>query len=165
MLTAKLDGHRKGYRRILSGWLFLVIIYIALSGSTEAIALVAAAICATASLAVTLPLLRTEREPRRLELSPRLDARIARLVWRDCIAIARASILALREVATRHEPNTGVFRERHLASHARTDIVALVLSLAPNSYVVDIRREDERVVFHHLVAPEDDDPTREAWPP
>jgi multisubunit Na+/H+ antiporter MnhE subunit len=165
MLTAKLYQHRRWYRKILGGWLFLVIVYVALSGSIEKIALVAAAICASASLAVTLPLLRTERESGPLEFSPRLDARIARLVWRDCIAIARSSLLAMRDVATRREPNAGVFRERHLASHARADIIALVLSLAPNSYVVDIRQEDERVVFHHLVAPEDDDPTREAWPP
>jgi multisubunit Na+/H+ antiporter MnhE subunit len=165
MLTAKLDRKRKWYSKILSGWLCLVIIYVALSGSIEAMALVAAAICAGVSLAVTLPLRRAEREPGRLALSPRINARIARLVWRDCIAIARASLLALREVATRREPNAGVFRERYLASPARADIVALVLSLAPNSYVVDNRREDERVVFHHLIAPEDDDPTREAWPP
>jgi multisubunit Na+/H+ antiporter MnhE subunit len=165
MRTAKLDGDRKGYRKILAGWLFLAVLYVALSGTIEALGLIAAVVCASASLAITLPLLRTRRETGRLELSPRLNVRIARLVWRDCIAIARASILALLEVATRREPDSGVFRERHLESHARADIVALVLSLAPNSYVVDTRREDERVVFHHLIAPQDDDPTREAWPP
>ncbi len=162
---AKLGEHARRHRSLLIGWALLAVLYIALSGSIEAAALVAAVVCASAGIAIAFPLLATAPEPRRMGHSLRLDARIAGILGRDCIAVARASFLALRAGLTRRELGSGVFRERHLAGNARADIVALVLSLAPNSYVVDTRGQDERIVFHHLIAPDDDDPSQEAWPP
>jgi multisubunit Na+/H+ antiporter MnhE subunit len=164
MDMAKLSNYRKQRSKILAGWAFLAMLYVILSSSIEAVALVTAAVCASASIAVAAPLLRGE-PGLGTGLSLRHNARIAGMLWRDCIAIARASYVALRAGLTRRDPGTGVFRERRLAGHARADIAALALSLAPNSYVVDIREQDERVVFHHLIAPEEDDPSREVWPP
>jgi len=161
---AKLGEYIKQCLWILPSWAFLAIFYVILSGSIEVTALVAAAACASTSIAIAFPLSRNEPELR-TGLSLRFSAHIASMLWKDCIVVARASFLALRADFMHRDLGTGAFRERHLAGHARADMAALALSLAPNSYVVDYRKQDERMVFHHLIPQQEDDPSREAWPP
>jgi hypothetical protein len=161
MLMAKLELRF----RIFAAWALLSLLYVVLASSIAPTELIAAAACAGMSIAIARPLYQKLPDTRQAGLSLRIDARLARMVWRDTLVIARDSLRALWRASGDGTGRGGVFRERRIAAGARPDIVALALSLAPNSYVVDIREQEERIVFHHLIELRDDDPSREAWPP
>jgi multisubunit Na+/H+ antiporter MnhE subunit len=147
-------------------------LYLGLAGGLASAEIGAAALSSALTLALCLWLHRSAE--RQFRLHPHwilLAGRIARHVLRDCLIVTRALIAAL----ARRRHITGVFRELRWESHedpreaaSLRALVTIGLSLAPNSYVVDVRADEQRLIIHHLVppAPDQEKPaTREIWLP
>lgn len=147
-------------------------LYLGLAGALAWAEIAAAALSSALTLALSLWLHRPAE--RQFRLHPDwivLSSRIARHVLRDCLLVTRALIVAL----ARRRHITGVFRELRWETHedpreaaSLRAFVTIGISLAPNSYVVDVRAEEQRLIIHHLVPPEpnaEKPGTREIWLP
>jgi multisubunit Na+/H+ antiporter MnhE subunit len=148
-------------------------LYLGLAGALAWAEIVAAALSSAIAVALSLWLHRAAE--RRFRLHPDwivLSIRIARHVLGDCLIVTRALIAAL----ARRRHITGVFRELRWETHedpreaaSLRAFVTIGISLAPNSYVVDVRADEQRLIIHHLVPPPEPNPgkpaSREIWLP
>jgi hypothetical protein len=143
---------RPAWRRLVGpafGFVALSGLYLGLAGRLAWPEALAAATCAAAVVAFGRFAVHREWVL--------LLGRILRHVLRDCRIVAGA----LAEALARRRHIEGVFREFAWQSHEDEEeaaslraLVTLGLSLAPNSYVVEVREDEKRLVMHHLVPPE-----------
>lgn len=154
----------------LAAWAALALLHLAFAGRLGWEDLVVAMLSAGA--AVLLLRWVDHASGRRFRHHPErllLAGRIARHIARDCIVVGRTLFSSLRR---RHSID-GVFREfpwtppddpREAASLRA--LIAIGISTAPNSYVVDVAHGPKgQVIMHHLVPPSGAEEQDQIWLP